>query len=181
MNMISKASAHILELHKDQKRKVSGLPYVVHPFAVASNVLRYNYKSNKYSVETLYTTALLHDTVEDCGVTFEEIEKLYGKQVKDLVYELTNDKDEIAKYKKEIEESNHEVKDAKTLYLINKLPKLSEEALYIKLCDRLDNMQSNPMDDYKKNTCIFISSLLKSETKIPITHAGVVNEIMKYC
>ena len=36
--------------------------------------------------------AILHDTVEDTSTTFDELESRYGKEVRDIVSEVTDDK-----------------------------------------------------------------------------------------
>jgi (p)ppGpp synthase/HD superfamily hydrolase len=80
--------------------------------------------------------ALLHDVIEDCGVTKEEIESLYGTEVADIVWRVT---DEPGVNRKE--------RKAKTYPKI----KASKRATLIKLCDRLHNMSSSSkMDMYVK-------------------------------
>ncbi len=65
--------------HGDQKRKYTGEAYINHPVEVAEIVA-----SVSDSTETIIG-ALLHDTVEDTDTTFEEIEKKFGKIVRDIV------------------------------------------------------------------------------------------------
>ena len=72
--------------HEGQKRKYTGEPYIVHPVEVMT-VLMENVPSA--STEMLMA-ALLHDVVEDCGVTPEEIHDQFGPIVEDLVFWLTD-------------------------------------------------------------------------------------------
>lgn len=74
--------------HSDAKqfRKWSGLPYITHPIAV-SNILKANVD---WISENELIAAILHDTVEDTNTTFDEIESLFGKEVRDLVWWLTD-------------------------------------------------------------------------------------------
>lgn len=72
--------------HEGQKRKYTGEPYIVHPVEVMT-ILMENVSSA--STEMLMA-ALLHDVVEDCGVTPEEIREQFGPIVEDLVFWLTD-------------------------------------------------------------------------------------------
>jgi GTP pyrophosphokinase len=73
--------------------------------------------------------ALLHDTVEDCGVSIEEIEELFGSQVSIYVFALTSNKEE---YKEA---------GGKAKYLAKKMWKMSDNTLVLKLADRIDNLR----------------------------------------
>lgn len=68
-------------LHADQRRKISGVPYVSHVLAVASLVIE-NQGSEDESI-----AALLHDAAEDCGgrQTLEKIRNQFGSKVADIV------------------------------------------------------------------------------------------------
>ncbi len=69
------------ELHADQRRKVSGSPYLAHLLAVAGIVLDYGGDENEA------IAALLHDAVEDQGgaATREEIRRRFGEKVVEIV------------------------------------------------------------------------------------------------
>ena len=76
-----KALKLCFEAHKDQKDK-SGIPYVFHPFHLAEQM----------TDELSTVCALLHDVVEDAGVSMEEIEAKFGRRVRELVASETEDK-----------------------------------------------------------------------------------------
>lgn len=84
MNLVNKAIEFSKEAHKNQKRKYSGEPYFVHCEAVANLV------TNETSDEEIIAAAYLHDTIEDCGVTYEEIFKNFNSRIAQLVKELTD-------------------------------------------------------------------------------------------
>lgn len=107
--------------HGDQKRRSSGIPYVVHPIRVAG------YAREFYSKSDIYIAALLHDTLEDTDATEQEILAEFGQDVLSLVNAVTSDKEKI----KEI---------GKADYLFQRIQHMSFEALFIKACDRLDNI-----------------------------------------
>lgn len=70
--------------HGQQKRNYTGELYVTHPIEVALEV------SAAGGSEDMVIAALLHDVVEDCGVTIEEIESQFGPVVAGLVAGLTD-------------------------------------------------------------------------------------------
>ena len=68
-------------------RKYTGEPYIVHPLEVAETVA-----AVMPDDENAVIASLLHDTVEDTDVTLEEIRALFGEDVANLVFELTDPK-----------------------------------------------------------------------------------------
>lgn len=70
--------------HSGQKRKYSNKPYIVHPIAVAEIV-----KSVPHTPE-MVAAALLHDVVEDCGVTQYALDEHFGSSISNLVFWLTD-------------------------------------------------------------------------------------------
>jgi (p)ppGpp synthase/HD superfamily hydrolase len=117
------------ELHKSQVRKFIGLPYFdAHVQKVNGIVKQYTRD------EDLLIAALLHDTLEDCyedvDVGYHEIKELFGLRVANLVRELTSDGDEL----------DFDYSGNKTDYLIDKMINMTDDALIIKLADRLQNI-----------------------------------------
>ncbi|MBE7053704.1 MAG: bifunctional (p)ppGpp synthetase/guanosine-3',5'-bis(diphosphate) 3'-pyrophosphohydrolase [Ruminococcaceae bacterium] len=80
--LIIKAYNFAKEAHKDQKR-VSGLPYIMHPLSVATIVA-----SMKMDTESIIA-AMLHDVVEDTDFSIEDVKALFGESVALLVDGLT--------------------------------------------------------------------------------------------
>lgn len=70
--------------HKDQKRKYTNEPYIVHPKAVMELVSKY------VMPWQVACAAVLHDTVEDTSVTFKDIFQMFGQDVVDLVMQVTD-------------------------------------------------------------------------------------------
>lgn len=65
--------------HRQQVRKSTKIPYMTHLMAVSALVGEYG------GDEDLMIAALLHDSMEDQGVTRQEIEKLFGSRVANIV------------------------------------------------------------------------------------------------
>jgi hypothetical protein len=69
-------------MHDGQKRR-DGQPFITHPLAVAQIMRRWRMDA------TCITAALLHDTVEDTPLTFAEVERDFGAEVRRLVEGVT--------------------------------------------------------------------------------------------
>ncbi len=85
--LIQKALMKTIELHNKQVRKGSdNIPYVVHPLEVAIILSRFT------TDENLITSALLHDSLEICDYSKENLMKEFGEVVSYFVSLLTEDK-----------------------------------------------------------------------------------------
>jgi len=116
------ALAFAAEKHAGQLRKGGDVPYINHPIKVA-NILA----DNGESTETeLIMAAILHDVIEDTDATPEELEILFGKKVKDLVMECTDDKTQNKASRKQAQ--------------IDKAPFASDLAKKLKLADKICNV-----------------------------------------
>ncbi len=79
---VARAFSFAQEAHKGQKRD-SGDPYFSHLSAVALEIANY-----KLDAETI-AAALLHDTREDCEISANELERVFGAEVAFLVEGVT--------------------------------------------------------------------------------------------
>ncbi len=86
MNVLEKAIIFATNAHEGQKRKISGIPYILHPLEVASII-----STMTDDIEVM-AAGVLHDTVEDCNVDPLEITRLFGTHVSALVQGETEDK-----------------------------------------------------------------------------------------
>jgi guanosine-3',5'-bis(diphosphate) 3'-pyrophosphohydrolase len=82
LEVIQRAYAYADEKHKNQLRK-SGEPYIIHPLAVAEIVAEIGLDTDAIAA------ALLHDCLEDTDASFEEISRLFGETVANLVEGVT--------------------------------------------------------------------------------------------
>jgi (p)ppGpp synthase/HD superfamily hydrolase len=97
-------------------------------------------KSGQVSTEdfnNIVVTAFLHDVVEDCDVSPEEIVAVFGETIAKYVDELTSDKQYIADQMAEKHLKKFEVKGR---YLADKINVISPQARLVKLADREDNV-----------------------------------------
>ena len=124
---LNKAYNFALDAHRNQKRD-EGVPYIIHPVAVA-NILT----ELKLDSATI-TTGLLHDTIEDTNVTFENVKKEFGEEVANLV-------DGVTKISALEDKASNNSKAENFRKLILATSK-DIRVLLVKLADRLHNMRT---------------------------------------
>lgn len=134
VEIINKAFKFAEKCHKGQFRK-TGDPYIVHPIYTAI------YLANMRMDSQTISAALMHDVIEDCGVTYDEIENLFGKEVAGLVDGVTKLTTLKISSKNNLSSSN-QIARAATIRKL--LVATSEDArvILIKLADRLHNMET---------------------------------------
>jgi myo-inositol-1(or 4)-monophosphatase len=126
--MVEKAAAFAARSHEGTYRKGTKIPYIVHPLETAVIV------SVMVEDEELICAALLHDVVEDAGVTEAELLAEFGCRVARLVMEETEDKTKCWK----------ERKNATLLHLKD----ASRDCKILVLADKLSNLRSTARDYY---------------------------------
>jgi guanosine-3',5'-bis(diphosphate) 3'-pyrophosphohydrolase len=82
LQLVEDALEYARDLHEGQKRR-SGEPYIEHPVSAAT------YLADLLLDGTTIAAALLHDVVEDCGVTVDELRERFGDEVARLVDGVT--------------------------------------------------------------------------------------------
>ena len=159
---LSDVIAFATQKHKPQTRKFNGEPYITHPLRVAEIV-------KKFTTDlTLISVAILHDTLEDTNTTYEEIKDKFGIKVANMVYTLTNDKDQLKIL-------------GKGEYLLQKINNMKSAELLVKLADRLDNVSDLSLDNenwsrqYATQTDYILSNL--NNPNINNNHLVIINQI----
>jgi (p)ppGpp synthase/HD superfamily hydrolase len=110
--------------HRDQRRKDrESSPYINHPIEVASLLANLGGVSD---ITTL-VAAILHDTIEDTETNGEELEAHFGREVRLLVEEMSDNKRLLKAERKRLQ--------------IEHAPSLSERAKRIKLADKICNVR----------------------------------------
>ena len=124
---LNRAYVYAMQKHGSQKR-ASGDPYFSHPVEVA-------YKLTEYRLDTAsIITALLHDTVEDTDATLDEIESLFGAEIRGLV-------DGVTKLNR-LEIKSESSKQAENFRKLVIAMAADLRVLMVKLADRLHNMET---------------------------------------
>lgn len=152
MEKITKAYKLAEKSHGDQRR-VSGIPYILHPTSVACIVAELGMDTDSIC------GALLHDVVEDTPVMLDEISKQFGEDVAKLI-------DGVTKISK-IPYSTREQQQAENIRKMLIAMADDIRVIIIKLADRLHNMRTmDCMPEQKRRD----KSLENMQVFAPIAH-----------
>ena len=124
---LNKAYNFALDAHQNQKRD-EGVPYIIHPVAVASILTELKLDS------ATITTGLLHDTIEDTNVTYETVKKEFGQEVANLVDGVTK----LSALENKASDNSKAENFRKLILATSK----DIRVLLVKLADRLHNMRT---------------------------------------
>jgi len=130
-------------------------PYIYHPTQVFNIAKELGYD------EAILISCILHDSMEDGNLSYNDIKKAFGKEVAEIVYAVT---DELGR--------NRQEKKAKTYPKI----KANWKATVVKVCDRIGNIQQskeynqNKFKMYKEEHELFCKEL-KNENDIETIRA----------
>lgn len=127
IKLIMKAYNLAYEKHKDQNRK-SGEPYIIHPMNVAYILADIGLDDGTICA------ALLHDTVEDTDITNEDLGKMFGKEIAEMVAGVTK-----LSNIQFVSVEEQQVEDYRKMFLA-----MGKDirVILIKLADRLHNMRT---------------------------------------
>ena len=126
MNLLHEAYDFAAYAHKDQLRK-SGEPYISHPVAVARIVA----EELKLGANPVMA-AFLHDVVEDCPYSIDEIRERFGDDVAFLVGVVTKQKKAQYDQSKQVDNFRQMLSSVQ----------FDVRAILVKLADRLHNMRT---------------------------------------
>ena len=161
------------KLHKGQARK-RGEPYIIHPLTMACQAV-----SMGVNDDNIVAAILLHDVVEDCGVSVNDLP--VNKEVKEAVHLLTYVKPE--KYKERDGEGSSLLVVKSNYY--DEISK-NRIASIAKLFDRCHNVSSmagtftkEKLNDYIEETDMFVLPLLR-ETKDNFPEYQDILFVLKY-
>jgi guanosine-3',5'-bis(diphosphate) 3'-pyrophosphohydrolase len=118
------AMAFAARKHRDQRRKdPQASPYINHPIALA-DVL-----ANEAGVEDerVLIAAILHDTIEDTDTTTQELVREFGKDIADIVLEVSDDESLPKAERKRLQ--------------VERAPFISRRAKLVKLADKICNIR----------------------------------------
>ena len=127
ISLVERAVAYANTKHLNQKRK-DGSPYIIHPLAVAQVVAEMGLDMDAI------LGALLHDCIEDTDASHEEIEKLFGTTVAELVEGVTK-----------LTRADFSTKEQAQMENLRKMfMAMSKDirVVLIKIADRLHNMRT---------------------------------------
>ena len=128
MSLLTKAISYAAEKHDGQTRKGTDIPYIVHPMEAATIAATITNNEN------VIAAAVLHDVVEDCGVSLQEIEILFGEQIAKLVAADSEDKREYLSAESTWKTRKQETLDAIAI--------MDKDSRIVVLSDKLSNIRA---------------------------------------
>lgn len=147
--------------HNETNHLYDGKPYLVHLMAVYFKAAKYIDRYRRCRITTvdqfdnMFSVAFLHDTIEDCRITYNDLKKEFNEEIAEAVYALSN-------YKGRSREER-----ANSQYYTD--VRGNEIAHFIKICDRLANIEyskstgSRMLEVYRKEYDKFFTYLYESE------------------
>jgi GTP pyrophosphokinase/guanosine-3',5'-bis(diphosphate) 3'-pyrophosphohydrolase len=127
--LLNRAYVYGMRMHGAQLR-ASGDPYFAHPIEVAGILTEYRLDT------TAIVTALLHDVIEDTVATHDDIARLFGEEVAELVEGVTK----LSRL--ELELVSDHARQAENLRRFILAISKDVRVLLVKLADRLHNMRT---------------------------------------
>lgn len=129
LGLVERAVIFAVEAHAGSMRKGSHTPYIVHPMETAAIA------ASMTEEPEVLAAAVLHDVIEDAGITYEQIRELFGLRVAELVDSLTENKREGVP-----PEETWEIRKRETLEHLRTTA--DRDVKIIALGDRLSNIRS---------------------------------------
>lgn len=172
--VIHKAMRYAITCHHETNHLYDGLPYKTHLKMTFDFGCKYAYLLPVEGVELALAACWLHDTIEDCRQTYNDVKAVCGVEVAEIVYALTNEKGKSRK-----ERANNKYYEG-----IRSTP----YAQFVKICDRLANVQysyntksrmlavyANELADFKKELWHPSYKEMFDELELLTSRAEVVN------
>ncbi len=152
IELVEKAYLFADAKHKNQLRK-SGEPYIIHPLAVAEIVVEIGLDTDAI------LAALLHDCLEDTDASYDEIVRLFGQTVAELVEGVTK--------LTRVNFSTTEEQQMENLRKMFMAMSKDIRVILIKISDRLHNMRTLEYQSSKKQ---YSKSMETMEIYAPLAH-----------
>jgi len=151
ITMVEKAKRYAIDCHEMTLHRYDGKPYATHLQMVFDTAGKFIYLVPEQHRENVLAACWVHDVIEDCRQTYNDVKKATNTEIAELAYALTNEKG-----KTRSERANDKYYEG-----IRQMP----FAAFIKVCDRIANYEyskrqgSKMADVYEKEMDSFIAKL----------------------
>lgn len=126
--IVDRAIRFATKVHDGVARKGTDLPYIVHPLEALAIVATIT------SDQDLLAAAVLHDVIEDAGISIDEIRREFGPHIADIVEGETD---------QEVQGLSHvDSWRQRKQATVDRLAKASRDVQIVALGDKLSNMRS---------------------------------------
>lgn len=149
--ILNKIIEYAISCHMNTNHLYDGKPYVLHQLMVVGSAYKFIDCIPELVHNEIYAACWLHDVMEDCRQTYNDVALVAGKEVAEIVYAVTNEKGRSRK-----ERANEKYYEG---------IKNTAWATFVKLCDRIANVEysknnkSRMFEMYKKEQTEFIAYL----------------------
>jgi len=133
--MIEKAKEYAIYCHNSTAHEYDGKPYDTHLKMVFNTANKFIHLIPKDAQETVLASCWVHDIIEDCRETYNDVKAQTNEAVAELAYALTNEKGR----------TRNERANDKYYEGIKQIP----FATFIKVCDRIANYEYSKQQDSK--------------------------------
>ena len=139
--LLDRAIVFAVEAHRNTERRGKGFPYIVHPMEAVEIVATIT------NDQELLAAAILHETIEDTDVTYEQLKREFGDRIADIVYA------ESDRFVEGVSEENswHVRKQA----AITRLAEAPHDAKIVAMGDKLSNMRAIARDYKMKGDALW--------------------------
>lgn len=139
MTLFSQAIAFAAKMHDGAVRKGTDIPYIVHPMEAAMIA------ATMTTDQAVLAAAVLHDVIEDCGVTEAELAVQFGTRVAELVMSETQLHRGDPK----------ETWESRKQEALDKVAAGDRDVKILMLADKLSNMRAIRLDYHALGTALF--------------------------
>jgi (p)ppGpp synthase/HD superfamily hydrolase len=145
------AKDYAIECHSSTNHLYDNQPYQVHLEMVVSVMEQFKHLIPVQDHDLVRASCWVHDVIEDCRQTYNDVKSVCGVEVAEIAYALTNEK---GKTRKDRANDTYYVGIMRVKY-----------APFVKLCDRIANMTyskssgSGMFEMYRKESEAFLSKL----------------------
>lgn len=165
MNIIDKAKAYATHCHRDCNHLYDRQPYELHLQMVVGIAERFIHLVPQHERDNVIAACWVHDTIEDCRQTFNDVKTATNLAVAELAYAVTNEKGR----------TRAERANSKYYEGIRNTP----NATFVKLCDRIANVQysieagnRHKLEMYRKESKDFEKKLFDESLTEMFDHLG---------
>lgn len=149
---LPKAIKYAVTTHEQTLHRYDGAPYSVHLALAAHYADIFSYLLPEERRDAVLSAVWLHDTIEDCRITYNDLKKIFGEEIAEMVFAVTNNR---GRTRAERADEDYYRSIRETPY-----------ATFIKLCDRLANVEYSAvfgedrmMEVYRRESAHFFSAI----------------------
>lgn len=128
MKLVVKCKEYAIKCHKDTNHLYDGKPYEYHLTLTVNNALKFIDLVPNSQIENILSACWLHDVIEDCRQTYNDIKQISNITVAELVRACTN------------YTGGRNRRERMPEFIYENL-RQTPYAIFVKLCDRLANVQ----------------------------------------